>query len=117
MTRRCRPGQRARCIKGMNEGRVVLVVKPLVGHEFNGSSWPEPIYPWIVAALGAPLRTKNLDSGTESSGAMTVVLCDLDLEPLGDGDDGLHRSTEKERPLRKPGTRKTKLPAPEISES
>lgn len=117
MTRRCKPGQRARCIKGMNVGRIVLVVRPLLGQEFNGSSWPEAIYPWIVAALGAPLRTKNLNTGTENLGAMTVVLCDLDLEPLDDDDDGLTRSTEKERPLKKSRSCKARVPVPEVSES
>ena len=111
MSRRCKTGQRARFIKGMNKGRIVLVVKALHINEFGGSTWPEALFPWVVTALGAPLRTMRLETMKENAPRMTICCCDLDLEPLNDDDDGLTRSTEKDKPTKKPAVKKADWPA------
>lgn len=110
MSRRCKPGQRARFVRGRNKGRIVLVVKALYTNEFDGSTWPEAIFPWAVTALGAPLRTINLGTQIENPPTMTMCCCDMDLEPLNDEDDGLTRSARKDLPVAQPEARLAETP-------
>lgn len=114
MSRRCKPGQRARFLGGFNKGRIVLVVRPLFEESFDGSIWPQAVFPWVVTSLSDGLRTLNLDSGKENPLRRSIVACDLDLEPLKDDDDGLTRSTERDKPT--PVKKGIEKPAPAKSE-
>ena len=87
MSRRCRPGMRARIIHGSNAGKIVVVVRRYFGEDVNGAKWPREIFPWVVTSLGSPLRSFCIDTGTAASPAMTVVVEDRNLEPLRDDDD------------------------------
>jgi hypothetical protein len=99
MSRRCKPGQRARIIGGgWNRGKVVLVVRHYFGEQISGGTWPEAIFPWVVSSLSVPLRSQFLDTGIEATPSMTIVMDDRDLQPLDDDDDGLKESTDIERP-------------------
>lgn len=97
MSRRCEPGQKARVLKGMNQGRVVLVVRALHGQEFEGSIWPLPIYPWVVSGVGGPLRTRCISTGLENPPMQNIVACDLELEPIDDHDDSNSESTTRRK--------------------
>lgn len=105
MSRRCKPGQRARVISGLNKGRVVLVVRALWERTFDGATWPQALFPWVIASLGEGLRSTNLETGLEYPLRRLIVACDLDLEPLHDDDDGLITSTEKDKDLAEGGPR------------
>lgn len=99
MSRRCKPGQRARVINGMNRGKIVLVVRYYFGEKLNDANWPEALYPWVVTSLGAPLRSYRINTGIECPPAMTIVVDDCELEPLLDDDDGLDESTRVDKPV------------------
>lgn len=100
MTRRCRPGQRARIIgKNKNAGKVVLIVRYYFGDEVSGFTWPEAIFPWVVASLGGPLRNFHIPSGMEAPRKMVIVVDDCDLLPLDEGEDGLNESRNVDLPL------------------
>lgn len=88
MSRRCKPGQRARVVRGWNAGKVVVVVRHYFGEPINDAVWPRAFLPWVVTSVGGPLRSKYLDTGKEAPPAMTIVLDDPDLEPLRDDDEG-----------------------------
>lgn len=96
MSRRCKSGQRARVIaEGSNKGKIVLVLQPYRGEKVAGSGWVEHVYPWVVAALGAPIAWEK-DGRPEIVGAsITAVLDDTELEPLSDDDDGLQVRWER----------------------
>lgn len=90
MTRRCRPGQRCRIVgKSSNRGRIVVVVRYYFGEEVSGSTWPLPLFPWVVASLGGPLRNTCLLTGREETPKMVIVVDDSELEPLDDDDAGI----------------------------
>jgi len=99
MTRRCKPGQRARVIDGVNRGKIVLVVRHYFGELIGDAYWPEALYPWVVTSLGSPLRSVKIDTGVEGPPLMTIVVDDCDLEPLLDDDDGLDESTRVDKPV------------------
>lgn len=88
MTRRCKPGVRARIVKGRNVGSIVVVVRHYFGEELQGSTWPQPLFPWVVTSLGAPLRCFSLPSMQPCPSKMTIVVDDSDLEPLNDENPG-----------------------------
>jgi hypothetical protein len=88
MTRRCKPGQRARIISGRDTGQIVVVVRPYFGEQVARGTWPVPIYPWVVASLSGLLGSVNLDTGKENPPDRMAVYDDCDLEPLDDNDDG-----------------------------
>lgn len=98
MTRRCKPGQRARIINGHKDrGKIVLVVRPYFpGEIVSGASWPRTLYPWVVTSLSGPLVWMKIDE-SERGTDLTIVMCDTSLQPLDDDDDGLARSTKRER--------------------
>lgn len=99
MSRRCKPGQRARIINSITDkGKVVLVLSYYFGEVIAGASWPKPIFPWVVTSLGAPLGWARLD-GSKKGTAMTVVLDDCDLEPLDDDDGRVTTTTKLEQPV------------------
>lgn len=87
MSRRCKPGIRARIIRGSNAGKIVVVVRRYFGEDVNDARWPQALFPWVVTSLGAPLRSICLSTGAEQPLAMTIVGDDCDLEPLRDDDD------------------------------
>lgn len=88
MSRRCKPGMRARVIgTNANRGKVVVVVRYYFGEEVSGFRWPLPLYPWVVTSLGGPLQSRYIDTGKPAPPTMTIVLDDSELEPLRD-DDG-----------------------------
>lgn len=87
MSRRCKPGKRARFIKSVNKGKIVLVVRHYFGEPVSNGRWPLPPFPWVVTSLSGPLRFVHLDSGKEAMPAMTMVADDSDLEPLDDDGD------------------------------
>lgn len=101
MSRRCKPGQRARVI---DNGAIVMVV----GHYFHGEEWGghtgwyTEFYPWKTVSLGAPLEIVSEKTGKFLFMSMYCVHDDAGLEPLDDGDDGLTRATEKDKPVNKP---------------
>lgn len=100
MTRRCKPGQRARIIgNGKNIGCIVVVVRYHFGETVSGCTWPQPIFPWVVASLGGPLRNFCLLTGRETTPKMVIVVDDSDLEPLDDDDDGLGLATSTDLPV------------------
>lgn len=104
MSRRCKPGQRARIIRGgWNHGKIVLVVRPYFGEDLNGDgTWPLAILPWVVSSLGVPLRRICLSTKQEKPAKMVMVCDDCDLQPLDDGDDGLTQTTAQDNPLVRP---------------
>lgn len=88
MSRRCKPGTRARVIRGVNAGKVVVVVRRYLGEDVNDATWPKAMFPWVVTSLAGPLRSFHLHTGKEAPGSLTIVLDDRDLEPLSDEDPG-----------------------------
>jgi hypothetical protein len=105
MSRRCKPGIRARIIgECRNAGRIVLVVRPyFYPEEVLGSTWPEEIlHPWVVTSLGAPLRCFDVESEEECPPQMTIVVEDADLEPLDANDDGLMLTVDRDTPISSP---------------
>lgn len=85
MSRRCKPGMRARVIgANANRGKIVVVVRYYFGEEVSGSTWPAALFPWVVTSLGAPLACCCYATGAERPSKMTVVMDDWDLEPLRD---------------------------------
>ena len=87
MSRRCKPGVRARIISGSNVGTIIVVVRRYFGEEVSGAMWPKALFPWVVISLGAPLRSWDIINRLEMAPEMTVVVDDCDLEPLQDDDD------------------------------
>lgn len=105
MSRRCKPGQRAKVIgEGWNKGAIVLVVSPYFPSEEWGGpgQWAASLFPWKTIALGGPLRIRDADTLEPLAPSVYCVFEDEDLEPLKDDDDGLTRSTGKDRPTRDP---------------
>lgn len=92
MSRRCKPGIRARIIEGSDAGKIVFVVRRYFGEEVNGARWPQALFPWVVSSLGSPLRSFYIDTCREAPPSMTIVVDDCDLEPLRDDDDHEHTS-------------------------
>jgi hypothetical protein len=103
MTRRCKPGQRARIISGRDTGQIVVVVRPYFGEQVARGTWPVPIYPWVVASLSGLLGSVNLDTGKENPPDRMAVYDDCDLEPLDDNDDGFDESTDT--PVKRPAVK------------
>lgn len=104
MSRRCKSGQRARCIAtGKNRGLIVLVVRPYLGEKIGDSSWrvTGPL-PWVITSLGRPIFATWTGTGLPCPPMMTGVFDDEDLEPLDDDDDGLDESTDTDKPVEKP---------------
>ena len=87
MSRRCKPGIRARILCGSNVGKIVVVVRRYFGEDVNGATWPRAVFPSVVTSLGSPLRSAYLDTGKEAPPSMTIVVDDRNLEPLRDEDD------------------------------
>jgi len=104
MSRRCRPGIRARIIRRSNKGKIVVVVRRYFGEDVNDAKWPEALFPWVVTSLGGGLRSFHLGTGVEAPISMTVVVDDCDLEPLDDEDDGLSTATDTSRPTERGST-------------
>lgn len=116
MSRKCKPGQRARVIDGgVNEGKIVLVVRHQLRPDFEGSRWPDAVLPWVVAAIGSPLEFTRTVNGEDPRRMQhwTAIYCDTGLEPLQDDDDGLRYSTGTERP--KSAHKAAKRPARPVS--
>lgn len=87
MSRRCKPGIRARIIRTSNAGKIVVVVRRYFGESVGDATWPQPLFPWVVTSLGSPLRSSYIDTGTEAPPSMTIVMDDSNLEPLRDDDE------------------------------
>jgi hypothetical protein len=88
MSRRCKPGIRARIIRGGNQGKIVVVVRRYFGEIVSGGPWPrELLFPWVVTSLSGPLRFVHLETGKEAVPSMTIVAEDSALEPLRDDDE------------------------------
>jgi hypothetical protein len=87
MSRRCRPGIRARIVCGVNTGKIVVVVRRYYGELINDATWPKALFPWVVASAGGPLRSFRVENGEECPGALTIVADDRELEPLRDEDE------------------------------
>lgn len=102
MSRRCKPGQRARIVSGADTGAIVVVVRYYFGETLGGATWPQALLPWVVTSLGRPLHWVSLDDRTRAGQLMTIVRDDSELEPLPDDDDGLSHSTGEDRSIKKP---------------
>lgn len=103
MSRRCKPGQRARVIgEGRNKGAIVLVVGPHFPDEAWGGDgqWVAGLFPWKTLSLSGLLHIRDADTLEPLAPSMYCVFEDEDLEPLKDDDDGLTCSTGKDRPKR-----------------
>jgi hypothetical protein len=87
MSRKCRPGIRARIIRSGNAGKIVVVVRRYFGEDVAGASWPKALFPWVVTSIGSPLRSFCADTGKAQPLAMTIVCDDCELEPLKDDDE------------------------------
>jgi hypothetical protein len=100
MSRRCRPGMRARIIRSSNAGKIVVVVRRYFGEDVNDARWPRALFPWVVTSLGSPLRSVYIDTGIEAPPSMTIVVDDCNLEPLHDEDeeDGTEAMTGRPKP-------------------
>jgi len=100
MSRRCKPGQRARIIGGgANRGAIVLVVKPyFYPDKVAGAMWPRQQRPWVITSLGQPLRSVYLD-GREAPAHRTIVCDDRELEPLDDDECGVSDEEVLGRPV------------------
>lgn len=111
MSRRCKPGQRARV---KHSGQIVMVVAPYFeGQEWGGSrAWYIEFYPWKTVSLGGPLRIVDSKTREFMRMSMYCVHDDRALEPLDDDDDGLTRTTEKDKPIKKPRAKAFKAPKP-----
>lgn len=92
MTRRCKPGQRARIIRGTDAGKVVVVVRHYLGELVNGANWPENVFPWVVTSLGGLLASVELRTLRPCPPARTIVVDDAELQPLDDSDEWAHDS-------------------------
>lgn len=86
MSRRCRPGLRARILRGPNAGKIVVVVKRYFGERVSDGRWPEALFPWVATSTSGPLRFFSLDSRREVPPRSTIVVDDRNLEPLQDDD-------------------------------
>ena len=96
MSRRCKPGQRARVIGNtVNAGAVVVVVRYYRGEVVSDALWPEALFPWVVTSLGAPLDWSRIGDGSVRGRAYTIVIDDSNLKPLDDDDEGLTRHAER----------------------
>lgn len=103
MSRRCKPGQRARIIDGgWNHGKIVLVVRPYFGEEIDDATWPLPIFPWVVSSMGVPLRRLCLTTRQEKPAKMVMVCDDCDLQPLDDDENGLVETAQQDKPVQLP---------------
>lgn len=89
MSRRCKPGMRARIVGGSNGGKIVVVVRRYFGEKINDATWPAAMFPWVVSSLGGPLRSFLIGPKPmkEAPPAMTIVVDDSELEPLRDDDE------------------------------
>ena len=90
MSRRCKPGIRARIVGTGNAGKIVFVVRRYFGEDVNNARWPRALFPWVVTSLGAPLRSVYIKTGKEAPLSMTIVVDDCNLEPLRDDDESDH---------------------------
>ena len=115
MSRRCKPGQRARIIAGCNDGKIVLVVRPYFGETVANGSWPMPIFPWFVTSLSTPLVAEYIETGKKAQPNMSAVYDDDELEPLDDDDDGLELTTVTEKPAAVSTTVRMPKRAPQIA--
>lgn len=87
MTRRCKPGQRARFIGTWNHGKIVVVVRRYAGERVDGATWGvRGLFPWVVTSLSGPLDVWYVATGEPCPG-MTVVADDSELEPLDDDEN------------------------------
>jgi hypothetical protein len=93
MSRRCKPGIRARILGSSDAGKIVVVVRRYFGEDVNDARWPRALFPWVVTSLGSPLRSVYIDTGKDAPPSMTIVVDDCDLEPLRDDDD--HEDTNE----------------------
>jgi hypothetical protein len=101
MSRRCKPGIRARVIGGtVDVGRIVVVVRRYFGEEVSGAIWPRALFPWVVTSTSGPLSSVYIPTGAAAPPSMTIVLDDKYLEPLDDCDGGL--TVQEGRGLKKP---------------
>jgi len=95
--RRCKPGMRARIIKGSNAGKIVVVVRRYSGEEVSGATWVPMFLPWVVTSASGPLRSCYHPGEEEAPPSLTIVTEDRDLEPLPDNDEDEHTGDEKKR--------------------
>lgn len=99
MSRRCKPGQRARIVDDSpHVGKIVVIVRPYRGEKVGDSTWVEELHPWVVTSLSGLLHWRRVD-GSKRGMASTVVIDDRKLEPLSEDDDGLHVEQERQLPL------------------
>ena len=106
MSRRCKPGTRAKVIRGSNAGKIVVVVRRYFGEEVNGATWPKAVFPWVVTSLSGPLLSFHLDTGKEAPPALTIVLDDRDLQPLSDDDQCDADNATRRTPINTPAKTK-----------
>jgi hypothetical protein len=103
MTRKCKPGQRARVVTaGLDKGKVVLVVRRYHGEEIEGAIWHRILFPWVVVSLGAPLHSVYFHTKLPAPPSMTAVICDTQLQPLDDDDGSLDKWEGLDRPVDRP---------------
>jgi hypothetical protein len=99
MSRRCKPGIRARIIDGLDTGKIVVVVRRYFGEEVADARWPRVLFPWVVTSLGSPLHSFYIGTDEEAPPSMTIIADDRDLEPLRDDDDGEETNEGIPRPI------------------
>lgn len=84
-------------MRGVNTGKIVVVVRRYFGEDVNDARWPRALFPWVVTSLGSPLRSVCIDTGKEAPPSMNIVVDDCDLEPLRDEDDATGEQTSHPR--------------------
>ena len=111
MKRRCKAGDRARIIKGGDEGKIVVVVRKYHGERLGGYHWAEVLFPWVVAAIGAPLNFVIRGKPPKNISVRVGVYEDSDLEPLREDDPGIDESTQTDKPTTLPAKSQAAMPA------
>ena len=116
MKRRCKVGDRARILKGADEGKVVLVVRKYHGEKVSGRIWVEGYFPWVVTSLGELLKCECATTHKPTPSVRSMVYDDTELEPLHDDDHGNGESTETDKPTTFPATLQAAATAPKYLE-
>lgn len=100
MSRRNKPGTRARVVGGsVNDGIIVMVVRPyFYPQKFDGSTWTGFRFPWVITSLGRPLEYSYTD-GTKAPPTRSGVMDDENLQPLDDDDGNPNEAEDLDLPL------------------
>ena len=97
---RCRPGDMAFILHGLNTGKIVQVVRAHTrGEIICGSTWEHDAtcQQWVIKSAGTPLHCVFASDGREANGLPVIVIGDRWLKPIrpGNGVDEALRAIGK----------------------